>query len=1563
MSNNRFYKPSSARVPLTRGTLSFKQPCGGLLNHYRELRLRRACRKILGKRKVPNKCSAGRVVVQVRRKSNRLTRAQRLKSAWLLFGVEGVRCESIVCQSGLKFTTNQKRALQREEHRRLREAREEQQRLAAKEKRKQAYKQQDKVLRQAAVSDAKNQAARDKVEAAHGDYVNQGFGSFLGKAALAVAGVFGVRKVTKGTINHVKDMAVTLMMDVINKVESVFGKAWLGVIASMIVIWLVLRIPNPTLRITIALALLAVVAGRGLKKYANMALHYITGVPDILNQSTNNIFGTALAGLMCMAVFKSGVTRSGTTEFMKRIAVFDRAATGATSFVEWLLKSMRSMVSYVLDIASGGRIKVFKEVKQPFEVWRQKVDTTVKKYKTYSEKQTNQEADELLALLQEGFEFKEVFRGTAMERTVCTAISELHMCLRPYASAIAARNNCRFEPRMAVFCGDPGIGKTMLSTRIVATILKMGGIAPDVKTSDELAKHVWQKGTSKYWNGYANQSVLIMDDAFQMKAALMDEENDFLHTVKAVTSWSFPLNMADLDSKGRIYFNSKFIYATTNVDNIQSEAFKVLQCPEAVTRRFTFPYKLFLKAEYKRSDAPYLDMAKFDEESKKLAEAGKKGFESYPWHMWECARHDFMTGRTEEERKPLRDVVVMMANDMRERLEAHNKGIGALDSFLSDISEPGSPEDIVNQAKGAPMTLEEAKATYERLIAEEENKRKELTFEQKFCRNFMIGMALGFVVRILGSTVKMLANCLFGKDKDEIENQSLHKPPNTRPGLSVPIVVNQSVIPYPEVQKGPLTAANASVYALVVLAEGQLPRQIGHLLFVNSSLAVLPKHYRIQLTREVSVGQVADTDSISVVNVVNPSFAFNVPVGVFQQLPGKVDADQDHEFIDFAKLKIRAHRNITNLFIKESDIKRYSGCAVRLDVPCLQPNGTTGFRVEHCPRVMLHGLLPAPVPMKRCWRYPTVVTHDGECGSILSLTDGTNASGRVLMGIHCAASVSTHDGFATIITQEAIREAQNHFSTPDDQFLTDIRNQGYSVTPAELPFEKPGTFMSIGKIEEKYNLPRKTKLYAIPETTGMFGDYAYSPARMAPFKQGDKTVFPMLNAVEPYSGPIYHYMHPFVDQAVHIAMQKFDELSQYDTREIFSVERAVLGDPFLKIRAIPRNTSPGFPHALTVKNGKRSFFGEGQDYDLSTEEFETVTERVGEIIAAARHNTRLAHVFIDFLKDELRSDEKVKAGKTRLISCAPMEYTIAVRMYFGAFSSAFFRHHTESGMCPGICAYTDWDALARHLQQKGTRVFDGDFKAFDSSEQADILERLCDYINRWYDDGPVNARIRKILFMELSHSRHLGGDGTDQCYIYQWNRSLPSGHPLTTVVNSMYCLFTLVHCYIAATGDWTGFWDHVSAATYGDDNVVNPDESVCDRYNQVTVSQLMASNLGMTYTSGRKDGKLEPYTTLDKITFLQRGFRIEKGRVLSPLNPDSFLYTCYWGKNRQLQQSILIDVFENALEELSQHPPEMWEKYAPKIIAYLRKNAGRTRTFPEREAYQTLIRSYTDHWY
>lgn len=99
---------------------------------------------------------------------------------------------------------------------------------------------------------------------------------------------------------------------------------------------------------------------------------------------------------------------------------------------------------------------------------------------------------------------------------------------------------------------------------------------------------------------------------------------------------------------------------------------------------------------------------------------------------------------------------------------------------------------------------------------------------------------------------------------------------------------------------------------------------------------------------------------------------------------------------------------------------------------------------------------------------------------------------------------------------------------------------------------------------------------------------------------------------------------------------------------------------------------------------------------------------------------------------------------------------------------------------------------------------------------------MLEFINIWFGDGKENNLIREMLWYEVVNSFHICGRN-----FYEWKASLPSGHPITIIINCLYNkgLFRMAWIYVhnkrlssARTYD-----KHVLDEVVGDDNAVNLD--------------------------------------------------------------------------------------------------------------------------------------------
>lgn len=1278
-----------------------------------------------------------------------------------------------------------------------------------------------------------------------------------------------------------------------------------------------------------------------------------------LQSGVDQLFDAApklFATVFCFSALR-GRRATAVSDFCRRISMLDRMALGWETFLSWFGTAFEKAVNWFRSLFGKEKCVLMRQQHAALNKWKVEVDDILQSCCTGGDISAN-DLTHMCDVIRRGFEFKHAYAGTIMARSVEDYLAKAAAALQPYEGALKARNNFRFEPSMFMAYGGPGVGKTLMAMPLCITILKLSGIVPETSNFEQTVNQIWQKGNSEYWNGYAGQECLVMDDCFQAKADKTNMENDYMNIIRIVSSWSFPLNFADLASKGKIYFGSKFVFATTNLPTVYSEALNVIQEPDAVVRRISHPYKISVAAPYALDDGK-LNYPAFAA-ALNTCMSQNVGIDRYPWFVWEVSRHDFLTGGTYPERVPLREIILRVADELKQKFVLHTQQCDFLRGFTDNFT--------VELQSGAKHDQQACWPSEEEQKTDLKDHDEVSAIVLKTLRVFASAIGLVVLIKLLKEAMKFsfgilgaLFNFVFRRgDKKKKQLQSNVPRADRRP---------QSIKANSPKLQGYDDAIASNMYSNSYKFYGRLETGgaivFGQILFIKDRLAIMPAHFTKDIQRLVKEGSLAEGQSLYFRHCTNASFEYALSPLEFLSMPRSTLQEAEVEFISMNHG--RAHRNVTSNFVKEADLRYMGGHPVRLDVCNVEARGSLGKDVQRKVFIssslqMGNKLAVAGQQVNRYVRYDAS-TEPGDCGAPLCVLDPSRFSGRVCIGVHFAGSTDRCYGYSTIVTQEMVSKAVDQLGIVEDKFEEDLRLRGVVLNSSHiLPFDNSGSFLPLYTVDKPVNISPKTS-YFVTSYFGSLGEYACSPAPLSPVIRDGKLIYPMVNAVAAYSSPLRVYEHAFLEQAVHVALQPLTALTRDRARCIYTFEEAVLGIPEEKFRSIPRATSPGYPYVLTMRNGKKQLFGEEEDYDLCGKEAAELRERVDYIVKCARDNVRLSVVYVDFLKDELRSQEKVDKVATRLISSAPVDYVVAWRMYFGAFSAATMSMSVKSGMAPGVNVYADAGSMAEKMMVKGQYVFDGDFKQFDASEQPSIHNRVLDYINKWYDDGVDNARVRRVLWMDLVHSRHLGGTGFDQRHIYQWNKSLPSGHPFTTIINSIYSLVMLVSAYIDITGDWSGFWGNVSALTYGDDNMVNVCDRVKEVYNQETVSGVLYKLFGVCYTAGDKQAGFHSDTSISDVSFLKRSFRLEDKRWLCPLALDSFLYVAYWCKNARLMRTILRDNWENALEELSLHDERLWVEFAPRIIDMLCDGGNVTRFVPTRSAYQAAVLRRTDDWY
>ena len=271
-------------------------------------------------------------------------------------------------------------------------------------------------------------------------------------------------------------------------------------------------------------------------------------------------------------------------------------------------------------------------------------------------------------------------------------------------------------------------------------------------------------------------------------------------------------------------------------------------------------------------------------------------------------------------------------------------------------------------------------------------------------------------------------------------------------------------------------------------------------------------------------------------------------------------------------------------------------------------------------------------------------------------------------------------------------------------------------------------------------------------------------------------------------------------------------------------------------------------------------------------------------------------------------------------------------MYFGKFLNAFVESNYKVGSAIGINPYSlQWDVVARELlkfSQDNTvrNVAAGDFKTYDSDQNPQVLWAVFEVILRWYGDN-LTANDKQIMFMlysEITNSRHV-----NNAHIYEWQSGIPSGNPLTSLLNSIYNHILFRMAYTLAGYDVITFNDNVYLIVLGDDNLFSVSTAVMDKFNEMDMPSYM-SRLHMTYTTELKGEATSKFRSLSEVEFLKRSFRFDKklNRYVAPMNMESIFRPLNWAKKGMMGDQIVVDTCQSGILELSLHGKEIFLKYA-----------------------------------
>lgn len=1148
-------------------------------------------------------------------------------------------------------------------------------------------------------------------------------------------------------------------------------------------------------------------------------------------------------------------------------------------------------------------------------------------------------------LLREYVDIRKVVKpNTPFFSVVSRKFAEL-LAIENSIAALASSSD-RPEPAFVLIAGKPGCGKSTilhhLAPYMVCKIYEGKGVLSGV---DDIPNHIYNVCYDKFWNGWDNQCVTVFDDIFQIPATTQmasGSESDAIKIVRAVNTVPYPLTSAVAEDKGKRYFTARLILGTTNTVSLLDELNRTVVSKGALGRRIHFglhirPYKKFCREGVNPDDDNALDIDKFNA---RFAEVGTAVFDE----ALQIEKWDFFSASAAGSSGviPYSTLLELISNRIvyTEQVTNQLKSLvndSLVDKFRFQGNVEIEPEEEFSDAStGLPSFMDRVKyrlGSYWGYLCESKE-----GWNKYMCSTWV---STALCVISLCVFVRSCIKPLFKKSTDEhndlvssfsrfVKEQGLDEGSFTFRDAKQFVNRVRGVVDYQATEFSRNQMHSITSNRLVIFkVTGNTRTLVSEMLVVKGSMALVNNHVctTIGAWEKDSVAEFYDLGKSACV--------MSMTFEAFRQMLLKGELVPGSEMLLVDCLVKR--QTILSYFFRESDLR--SGTATGYSFLTHLKVGS-GVEPRVVPMSTVRVELTPFVPPTReesaveCLGHVSysVGAENGDCGSLVFLSESDFQQSRRILGFHFGRMANTN--FACIVTQERLDRAFTKFAktieVPEPNLVKKFEYQYECALPCP-------TVDFLGRVSPKMFTSSDSRMvmtqYGMRQPLGICHKVPVS----LKFLNG---ISPVERFLAKVGTPQRAFPVGKVRRAVWMAMSRHSDLSRDFPRRIYGYEEAVLFDVKTGMNAIPRSTSPGYPWCAHGHSDKSFLFGRSQEYEFNSHSWlqlvEQMTRIEGFLSRGQRPSGDDAFIFLDFVKDELLPEEKVAAGKARMISGAPITYTVLFRKYFGSFMQSIQRHRIYNGIAIGANPYDEWGAIASHLGRGRKKVVAGDYSGYDASEVPSIHIEILNYINNWYDDGPENSLIRRVLWEEVIHSLHLTGKGCIKDILAFWSKSLPSGHPATGIINSIYNLTLFALCYIDLVGDDGKFWDYVTPIVLGDDSVVAIDDAIVERFNQNSLSENMLV-YGIVYTDESKSvGSVMPYRHLEDVSFLKRSFTLVGSRWVPRLDRNSIRFMGYY-VHRVLDMPITVaQAVDAASREASLWDDEFFLNYTEQAKASLK---------------------------
>nr|AWJ64339.1 MAG: polyprotein [Ornithogalum mosaic virus] len=190
------------------------------------------------------------------------------------------------------------------------------------------------------------------------------------------------------------------------------------------------------------------------------------------------------------------------------------------------------------------------------------------------------------------------------------------------------------------------------------------------------------------------------------------------------------------------------------------------------------------------------------------------------------------------------------------------------------------------------------------------------------------------------------------------------------------------------------------------------------------------------------------------------------------------------------------------------------------------------------------------------------------------------------------------------------------------------------------------------------------------------------------------------------------------------------------------------------------------------------------------------------------------------LKAELRPIEKVRAGKTRTFTAAPLDTLLGAKVCVDDFNAQFYAKHIQAPWTVGICKYyRGWDEFMAKLPT-GWLYCDADGSQFDSSLTPFLINSVLRLRLEFMEEWDIGEQMLSNLYTEIIYTPIATPDGT----VVKKFRGNNSGQPSTVVDNTLMVVLAMNYSLAKLNIPFEAMDSRIRYFANGDDLIiaVNP---------------------------------------------------------------------------------------------------------------------------------------------